>query len=104
MEDLPQKKIRGSLADESGGEEDRKFIEKCPNQHLTYDVLRIIFKHLNGMELSSVSMVCRCDLDYPFSQRKGETDFFYGKGLLLRDEEVNRQPPVHIIRFPGRFT
>ncbi|XP_076672591.1 F-box only protein 22-like [Andrena cerasifolii] len=70
MEDLPQKKIRGSVADESGGEEDRKFIEKCPNQHLTYDVLRIIFKHLNGMDMSSVSMVCRSWLEAANNEKR----------------------------------
>ncbi|XP_003700790.2 F-box only protein 22-like [Megachile rotundata] len=33
--------------------------DKCCNQYLIYDVLRLIFKYLNARELSNASMVCR---------------------------------------------
>ncbi|XP_076629270.1 F-box only protein 22-like [Colletes latitarsis] len=63
MEPLPQKKLRGNATDESSTEECTKISEKCSNQGLTYDVLRIIFKYLNGMELSNAAMVCRSWLE-----------------------------------------
>ena len=31
------------------------------DRYLTYDILRIVFKYLNWIDLSNASMVCRCE-------------------------------------------
>lgn len=62
MEDCPRKKISGNNDNKSNVEEREKVNDKCCHQYLIYDVLRIIFEYLNGEELASASMVCRCEL------------------------------------------
>ncbi|XP_053979460.1 F-box only protein 22-like [Hylaeus anthracinus] len=70
MEALPRKKVRGNVTDESSAEESAKVSGKCTGQDLTYDVLRIIFKNLNGMELSSAAMVSRSWLEAANNEKR----------------------------------
>lgn len=57
MENLPAKRSYEDDGTTSNSKERKKL---NTSRYLTYDVLRIVFKYLNGMELSNASMVCRC--------------------------------------------
>lgn len=61
MENLPRKRARGKTHTKSENDEEIQTSKKPLNStvHLTYDVLRIIFRYLNGLDLSRVAMVCR---------------------------------------------
>lgn len=61
MENTKPKKHREDTEDEEEIQAKKpKIAVKPKNQFLVYDVLRIIFKYLNGMDLSNASRVCRC--------------------------------------------
>lgn len=62
MAEPTQKKIRTeTFRTES---EDDDTVQSCENSldsniYLTYDILRIIFRYLNGRDLTNAAMVCR---------------------------------------------
>lgn len=72
MEDSSRKKTRTSVKDEQDdtGEKAKTSNEERSNQNLTYDVLRIIFKYLNGMDLSSAARVCRSWLEAANNEKR----------------------------------
>lgn len=45
--------------DDDSTEEERK--KHHTDLYLTYDVLRLVFKYFNWVDLSNASMVCRCE-------------------------------------------
>lgn len=71
MEEPEEKRIRIELPLEVDAYEEsheQKYGQKCEQNYedshdssvsLTYDILRIVFRYLNGRDLSSVAMVCR---------------------------------------------
>lgn len=58
MEQLPEKR---SHEDDESTISSKKKKTISTNRYLTYDILRIIFKYLSGMELLNAATVCRCD-------------------------------------------
>lgn len=59
MEKCSRKKVWESEDNASKKQKSEETKDKCYNQYLTYDVLRLIFEYLNARELSNASMVCR---------------------------------------------
>lgn len=60
MEEKSRKKIRKTSAEsenESTVENHENPVDS--NAYLTYDILRIVFTYLNGMDLGRAAMVCR---------------------------------------------
>lgn len=68
MENLPRKRIRGRLTTNDSEKRDEDSPEFA--ESLTYDVLRIIFKYLNAIDLSNVSMVCRSWLEAANNEKR----------------------------------
>lgn len=59
MDDQKAKKLCSTTKDKSLKTESESEKINSKIQDLTYDVLRIIFKFLNGKDLSAAAMVCR---------------------------------------------
>ncbi|XP_076766562.1 F-box only protein 22-like [Xylocopa sonorina] len=67
MGDLPTKRsYKNAKVTSTANKEKRVNV----NKYLTYDVLSIVFKYLNGMELSNVSMVCRSWLEVANDEKR----------------------------------
>ncbi|XP_006611836.1 F-box only protein 22-like [Apis laboriosa] len=67
MENLPAKRSYEDDGTTSNSKERKKL---NTSRYLTYDVLRIVFKYLNGMELSNASMVCRSWLEVANDEKR----------------------------------
>ncbi|CAK9830248.1 F-box only protein 22 [Anthophora retusa] len=67
MENISQKRIHEDN-DKAASVEEKSIIRT--DRYLTYDVLRIIFKYLNGVELSNASMVCRSWLEVANDEKR----------------------------------
>ncbi|XP_078036540.1 F-box only protein 22-like [Augochlora pura] len=79
MEESPQKKPRGDGTSITDTADSGKVDKKQTNIPLTYDILRLVFKELNGMELSRASMVCRSWLEAANDEKRtrGPAYFIY---------------------------
>ncbi|CAK9795086.1 F-box only protein 22 [Anthophora quadrimaculata] len=67
MENISQKRVHEDN-DKAANAEEKSIIRT--DRYLTYDVLRIIFKYLNGVELSNASMVCRSWLEVANDEKR----------------------------------
>ncbi|XP_033338045.1 F-box only protein 22 [Megalopta genalis] len=89
MEESPKKRPRGDGIDITDAADSGKVDKKQTNVPLTYDILRLVFKELNGMELSRASMVCRSWLEAANDERRtrGPTYFMQNcKNLLVNEK------------------
>lgn len=101
MEESPRKKPRENGTEKTDAADSGKIDKKQTNGPLTYDVLRIVFKELNGMELSTASMVCRSWLEAANDERRtrGPTYFMQNcKDLLANEKWSMERVKAHCIK------
>ncbi|XP_043482706.1 F-box only protein 22-like isoform X1 [Leptopilina heterotoma] len=97
MDDQKTKKLCGTTENKSKTESASETLNS-KIQDLTYDVLRIIFKFLNGKDLSAAAMVCRCWRDAAISELKTRGSEYLCKSLEKNNDSCDNYLDNRVVR------